>query len=123
MSFAGSPKRTGGFGGGYSPSKKQAPSPPEPVTIIVHRNQVVKLMIPFQSPLAKNIRACMHSNILNQAGFKIFIYTDSQGWTNVALDSTVSVPKLTEEPLAAVRAAQTAFTACTGVPASAVHTA
>ena len=122
MSFAGGAKRTStGFMSG-SPNNK-ATTPAEPVVIIVCATSIIKLTIPFGTPRAKAIRSYMHTNIVTADGAKIFIYTDASGWTNVALDSTLSEPKLTEEPAATVRAAKAAFTACTGVPTRALRTA
>ena len=70
MSFAGS-KRPSGFAV-KSPNKK-AQTPSEPVTIIVCVHQIIKLVIPFQTPRAANIRPCMHTKIVTASGNKLFI--------------------------------------------------
>lgn len=96
------------FGNKASLDKQAAP---EPVLLLVDKSQVITAMIPYNSANAAKIRACMHENIQFE-GHKVFIYRSVNGWTNIALDSTAESPKLTCEPITALKTAWTAFAAC-----------
>ena len=87
---------------------------PEDVTIVIDKCQVITALVPFQTKQASAIRTHMHQNILDN-GQKIFIYRSINGWTNIALDSTESAPKLTCDPITTLKIAHKEFNACTAV--------
>ena len=81
-------------------------SPPEKVGIMVGRNQIVTLAIPFQTPRAKEIREAVHLKVLNEDGQRIFYFNDKdQSWSNVHLRSTASEPLLSAPPVFAIEKA------------------
>ena len=84
---------------------------PEAVLLLADKSQVITAMIPYNSANAAKIRACMHENVQFD-GHKIFIYRAVNGWSNIALDSTAEAPKLTCDPITALKSAWTAFAAC-----------
>ena len=84
---------------------------PEAVLLLADKSQVITAMIPYNSANAAKIRACMHENVQFD-GHKIFIYRAINGWSNIALDSTAEAPKLTCDPITALKSAWTAFAAC-----------
>ena len=84
---------------------------PEPVTIEVEKNQVVSATLPYGTPLAAPIRQHMHANVTVDSQ-RLFIYRSVNGWTNIALDSTDSAPKLTGDPITVVTTAYREFNAC-----------
>ena len=88
--------------------------PPEDVTLVIDKSQVITAIIPFQTKQAAAIRTHMHQNILDNGG-KIFLYRSVNGWTNIALDSTESAPKLTSDPITTLKTALREFNACTAV--------
>ena len=88
--------------------------PPEDVTLVIDKSQVITAIIPFQTKQAAAIRAHMHQNIIDN-GQKIFLYRGVNGWTNIALDSSESAPKLTCDPITTLKIAHREFNACTSV--------
>ena len=84
---------------------------PEAVMLLADKSQVITAMIPYNSANAAKIRACMHENVQFE-GHKVFIYRAVNGWTNISLDSTADAPKLTCDPITALKSAWTAFAAC-----------
>jgi hypothetical protein len=101
--------------GKFSPNGKGKDKlTPEPVEATAHTNQVISLVIPFNTKQAPKIRETMHSEILHDNA-KIFIFRQVNGWTNISLDSTQSVPKLTADPYTTLKAAWRVFNACPNV--------
>ena len=96
---------------GYGKAKALAPAPPEPVTLVADRTQVITAQIPFNTKQAGKIRQAMHENILVN-GQRVFIYRQVNGWTTVALDSTEQNPKLTADPYTTLKIAWKAFNDC-----------
>ena len=56
----------------------------------------------------------MHNNV-TQNGQKIFIYRNVNGWTNISLDASANVPKLTCDPITTLITAWREFTNCAAV--------
>jgi hypothetical protein len=98
--------------GGKAKSKDVAP--PERVTLIVDKSQVVTALIPYQTKQANAIRAHMHQSVLHD-GQRIFIFRQVNGWTNISLESTESVPKLTCDPITTLITAWREFSTCPSV--------
>lgn len=90
---------------------KAAVAPPEAVELIADKSQVITALIPFGTKQAANIRKHMHENITHE-GQRIFIFRQVNGWTTIALDSTEAVPKLTVDPIIALKIAWREFNAC-----------
>ena len=90
------------------------PAPPEPVVLEADKSQVITAIIPFGTRNAANIRKTMHDTIVID-GQRIFMYRTVNGWTNIHLESTELVPKLTCEPKAALKIAWAAFNNCPNV--------
>ena len=88
--------------------------PPEPVTLIADKCQVITAMIPFGTRRSAEIRQHMHSNI-KMDGNRIFIFRSVNGWTNISLDSTESTPKLTCDPIHTLKQAWREFNDCPAV--------
>jgi hypothetical protein len=95
----------GGKGKGTPNSK------PEPVTLIASKTQVITAIIPFSTPKAAAIRQHMHSNVLHD-GQRIFYYRQQNGWTNIALTSTETSPKVTCDPVTTLKIAWREFNSC-----------
>ena len=56
----------------------------------------------------------MHLNITID-GQRVFLFRPINGWTNIALDATETNPKLTANPITALKLAYTKFNECTAV--------
>lgn len=96
-----------------SPFKgKEKASPPEDVTLIADKSQVITAIIPFGTKVSPAIRQFMHANILCPEKKRIFIYRDGNGWTNIDLKSTEQTPMLTANPIYCLKTAYTAFNDC-----------
>lgn len=97
----------------FTPGKKLIS--PEPVELIADTNQIVTAVVPFNTPAAPAIRAAMHNQILTPENTKCFIFRPTNGWTNIALDSTGEAPKLTSEPKYLLKVAWRSFQDCQAV--------
>ena len=91
---------------GNSPSafgaqtKSKAPaSPPETVTMLIHKNQICCLQVPHGTPRAAAIRQWLSTYCLNPTtNVRLWIFRRNINWTTIALDSTDDQPKLTSTP-------------------------
>ena len=91
---------------------KSAAAPAEPVELIADKKyQVITAIIPFGTRQAANIRKHMHENVTHE-GQRIFVFRQMNGWTTIALDSTETAPKLTVNPIVALKTAWREFSAC-----------
>ena len=92
-------------------------SPPENVTADFAMTQVVTLGQPYNTPKAANIRAFCAARLLNNDNQRLFLFRKETGntWTNIALDSTPSVPKLTAPPAEIARKLSTILVSCPDV--------
>ena len=106
--FGGSPNRNL-FGAKAKDKTKHAP---ENIMFVVDKNQIVTAMIPFGTHQAQAIRQHMHANVLTADGAKIFIFRQSNGWTNVDLQSTAASPKITATPTTVLNIAFAKFSEC-----------
>lgn len=97
-----------------SPGGRPAP-PPEPVTLVAQRSQIVEAKISFNTPRANEHRQCLHSKCILDDGSKVFIFRQQNGWTTVHLNSSADNPQLTTDPTSALRIAYPAFMGCAGV--------
>jgi len=99
-------------------SKSPRPQgPAEPVELAAYRNQIVIATIPFGTNRAAKIRAWMHTHVMSPEadGQKIFVFRQANGWTNIALTSQPTAPKLTCSPKTAMQLAYEKFMACPDV--------
>ena len=98
------------FNGGSNANNGSAPqgprTGPEAVQIQVFVSQIVKALIPYNTPRSKNIRMWLMNYCLNESNERVFIFRQPSGWTNVALSSTPHAPAITCNP---VRAAELAL--------------
>jgi len=95
---------------------KAVTAPPEKVTIIVYQSQIVQLMLPHQTPRAKEIRETISCKVLNEDNTKIFYYDpDDSSWSNLHYKSTRAVPLLAAPPADACEKAYTVLKACPAV--------
>ena len=101
---------------GKQNKKSTAAAPPEAVELIADPCQVITAVIPFGTKQAPNIRKTMHENITHD-GQRIFIYRQVNGWTNISLESTETAPKLTADPITALKTAWREFNSCPFVSA------
>ena len=85
---------------------------PENIQFVVDKNQIVTAMIPFGTHQAQNIRQHMHQHVLTADGAKVFIFRQSNGWTNVDLQSTATSPKITATPTTVLKIAFAKFSEC-----------
>lgn len=90
---------------------KAAVAPPEAVELIADKSQIITAIIPFGTKQAANIRKHMHENIIYE-GQRIFIFRQVNGWTTISLDSTEASPKLTIDPITALKIAWREFNSC-----------
>lgn len=106
---------------GFGSSVKPKPlTPPEPVNLLVNKNQIVVAIIPHNTAKSAPIRQWMHSNVIHPNDrTRLFIFRSStnNSWTTIALDSTSEAPKLTAEPLTVVTIARAEFNRCPHVSA------
>merc|ERR1719218_253039 len=101
---------------------KAVTSPPEKVTIIVYQSQIVQLMLPHQTPRAKEIRETISCKVLNEDNTKIFYYDpDDSSWSNLHYKSTRAVPLLAAPPADACEKAYTVLKACPAVASVAIN--
>ena len=110
--FAFSSQRGNLFG---SKSKGKDKAPPEDVTLVASKSQVITAIIPFGTKNAQAIRQHMHQNIVTETdpkGQRIFIFRQVNGWTNIHLESTEEKPKLTCDPVTVLKIAWREFSAC-----------
>ena len=110
--FAFSSQRGNLFG---SKSKGKDKAPPEDVTLVASKSQVITAIIPFGTKNAQAIRQHMHQNIVTETdpkGQRIFIFRQVNGWTNIHLESTEEKPKLTCDPITVLKIAWREFSAC-----------
>jgi hypothetical protein len=108
--FACNPKKS--LFGGKAKSKEVLT--PETVTLIADKSQVITAMIPYQTKQANTIRSHMHQTVLHE-GQRIFIFRQVNGWTNISLESTENVPKLTCDPITTLITAYREFSTCPAV--------
>jgi len=106
-----------GFGSnGKNAVSKLAVSPPEVVTIVVNKNQIVQLIPPYKTPRAREIRDTVNLKVLNDDGTRIFYYDNmNTTWTNVHFNSTRAVPLLAAPPVEACEKANKILSACPAV--------
>ena len=97
-----------------SPAKAKEVIPREAVILVANKNQVITALIPYNSKQAATIRQHMHLNITID-GQRVFLFRPINGWTNIALDATETNPKLTANPITALKLAYTKFNECTAV--------
>ena len=71
------------FGKSKAGMPKPVASPPEKVTIVVYKSQIVQLVLPYDTPRAKEIRDSINFKVLNEDSTRIFYYdsTDSSSST------------------------------------------
>ena len=80
------------------------------------KNSKITLGIPYRTKRDEEIRGWCNTKILNQDGYKIFIFRSEDGsWTNVSLTSTLDAPSLTAPPLYTVEKAYDVLNACPAV--------
>jgi hypothetical protein len=81
-------------------TKSKAPaSPPENVTMLIHKNQICSLQIPHGTPRAGAIRQWLSTYCLNpNTNVRLWIFRRNINWTTIALDSTDEQPKRTASP-------------------------
>ena len=98
-----------------SQAKGKAPAPPEDVTLIVAKAQVVTALIPYGTRNAAAIRAYMHANVVTEEdpkGQRYFIFRSVNGWTTIHLQSTEQKPMLTGDPITVLKTAWRKFNEC-----------
>ena len=94
------------FNGGSTPGNGTAPqgprTGPEAVQVQVFVSQIVKALIPYNTPRSKNIRMWLMNYALNESNERVFIFRPPSGWTTVSLTSTPHSPAITINPVRAV---------------------
>ena len=94
------------FNGGSNANNWQAAqgprTGPEAVQIQVFVSQIVKALIPYNTPRSKNIRMWLMNYALNESNERVFIFRPPSGWTTVSLTSTPHSPAITIHPVRAV---------------------
>ena len=92
-------------------------SPPENVSADFSMTQVVTLHKPYNTPKSGNIRAFCAARLLNVDNQRLFLFRKETGntWTNIALDSTPAVPKLTAPPAEIARKLENILASCPDV--------
>jgi hypothetical protein len=107
------------FNGGSNANNGPAPqgprTGPEAVQIQVFVSQIVKALIPYNTPRSKNIRMWLMNYCLNESNERVFIFRQPSGWTNVSLSSTPHVPAITCNPVRAVELASSMEQHCPDV--------
>ena len=76
-------------------------TPPENCEAVVFVSQIVKLIIPHNTPRFKGIRDFIKSYILNERNERVFIFRTESGWTTVGFNSRPDVPVITINPVRA----------------------
>ena len=85
-----------------APARCPSPrTPPENCDAVVFVSQIVKLIIPHNTPRFKGIRDFIKSYILNERNERVFIFRTESGWTTVGFNSRPDVPVITINPVRA----------------------
>ena len=99
-----------------SKAKQKDKPPPEDVTLIVSKSQVISADIPYSTKNANNIRQFMHANVVSDdpetKGQRYFIFRKENNWTTIHLQSTPTKPKLTGDPITVLKKAWVKFNEC-----------
>ena len=98
-----------------SQNKAKAPAPPEDVTLIASKAQVITALIPYGTRNAAAIRQYMHANVVSEdepKGQRFFIFRSANGWTTIHLQSTEQKPLLTGDPITVLKLAWSKFNEC-----------
>lgn len=95
-------------------TKSKAPaSPPENVTMLIHKNQICSLQVPHGTPRAGAIRQWLSTYCLNpNTNVRLWIFRRNINWTTIALDSTDEQPKLTASPAEAAMVTRREMSRC-----------
>lgn len=84
-----------------SPVRQSAAAPPkEDLTVKVALNQIVEVVVPFNTPRARAIRTHLNTHFLAPDGQRALIFRGLPvpAWTNIHKESTPTQPMVTMEP-------------------------
>ena len=99
--------------GGGAPAAPR--TPPENCEAMIFLNQIVKLLIPHNTPRSKGIRDFIKTYLLNERNERMFIFRTESGWTTIAFNSRPDNPVVTINPVRCAEACMTVLTQCPDV--------
>ena len=116
LSFANVAASNAGAARNVAPPRATVTSPPEEVSAEFSLEQVVTLNIPFGTAHAAGIRNVVSSRLLNEKNARVFVFRSQPvSWSNIALDSTATAPKITCPPAEIASKLMTILGACASV--------